>query len=109
MLERAPRVCLAFAGVDGPRVYPVKLAFKAGRCQVYLPALKMDALPPEAVLLVDEGVYYFDLRAIYIRGALQPAGEGWFELVPTRTVAWDYGLLRWVESSAPGGGSDEPG
>lgn len=53
----------------------------------------------EAVLLVDEGVHFFELRAIYVRGSLKPseapegapAGRVWFELLPGKTVAWDYG------------------
>jgi hypothetical protein len=56
------------------------------------------------VLLVDEGIYYFDLRAIYIRGQAQPAeapvgapvGLAWFVVVPLKTVAWDYGAMRAV-------------
>jgi hypothetical protein len=58
----------------------------------------------EVVLLIDEGVHYFDLRAIYIRGLVEPAeapggapaGRTWFEVVPLKTVAWDYGTLREV-------------
>ncbi len=62
------------------------------------------SLDQEVVLLVDEGVHYFDLRAIYIRGHARPAeapleaaaGQAWFEVVPLKTVAWDYGLMREV-------------
>ncbi|MBE3560087.1 MAG: hypothetical protein IMW89_12805 [Ktedonobacteraceae bacterium] len=56
-------------------------------------------------MLVDEGIYFFDLRAIYIRGHAKPveapgdasAGHTWFELVPLKTVAWDYGTMREVK------------
>lgn len=58
----------------------------------------------EVVLLVNEGVQFFDLRAIYIRGRVKsveapndaPAGRTWFEVIPIKTVAWDYGTLREV-------------
>lgn len=54
--------------------------------------------------LFDEGVQFFDLRAIYIRGRVKsveapndaPAGRTWFEVIPIKTVAWDYGTLREV-------------
>jgi hypothetical protein len=62
----------------------------------------------EVVLLIDEGVYYFDLRAIYIRGQVKPveaprnapASRTWFEVVPLKTVAWDYGTLREVRDES---------
>ncbi|MEZ4517272.1 MAG: hypothetical protein R3C44_10685 [Chloroflexota bacterium] len=58
-------------------------------------------------MLVDEGIYFFDLRAIYIRGHIQPAETPagapaehvWFELIPSKTVAWDYGSLREVDDA----------
>lgn len=62
----------------------------------------------EVVLLIDEGIYYFDLRAIYIRGQVKPteAPKGapadcvWLEVAPTKTVAWDYGTLREVSDES---------
>ena len=62
----------------------------------------------EVVLLIDEGIYYFDLRAIYIRGQVKaaeapegaPAGCTWLEVVPAKTVAWDYGTLREVSDES---------
>jgi hypothetical protein len=104
LLERVPRACLAFASEGGPQVQPVELVWRGGRCQVRLPGPSLPVSGQEVVLLVDEGIYYFDLRAIYLRGEVQPvdapAGEkepaGWFELTPSKTVAWDYGSLREV-------------
>jgi hypothetical protein len=97
LLERVPRACLAFAGADGPQLYPVDLAFQEGRYRVRLPIPVQDLTSAEAVLLVDDGIYYFDLRAVYIRGELRLEGSDWFELIPSKTVAWDYGTLRVVE------------
>ncbi len=67
---------------------------------------KAESLPSEgqeAVLLIDEGIYYFELRAIYIRGQLEhveppemQSDRIWFELKPCKTVAWDYGTLHEV-------------
>ncbi len=109
LLERAPRACIAFASDEGPRAQPVSLMWRDGRFFVGIPA---DARPQpgsshEVVLLVDEGVHFFDLRAVYIRGQIQPAdppgnvppGSHWFEVFPTKTVAWDYGELREISDA----------
>ncbi len=107
LLERVPRACLAFAGESGPQALPVRLIWQAGRYWIGLPA-EAEPLPDtgqEVVLLVDEGIYYFELRAIYIRGQAQaaeppagaPGGHTWLEVVPAKTVAWDYGKMREVE------------
>lgn len=104
--ERAPRACIAFATEHGPQAQPIILQWQDGRYLVGIPehAQRRPRADQEAVLLIDEGVYYFELRAIYIRGRLKltmapmdaPAGRRWLELVPTKTVAWDYGALREV-------------
>jgi hypothetical protein len=108
LLERAPRACLSFAGEDGPQILQVGLRWQDDRFLVSIPG---DAGPlpvsgQEVVLLVDEGIYYFDLRAIYIRGQALPvefppgasAGRTWLEGIPLKTVAWDYGKMREVEN-----------
>ncbi len=103
LLERVPRACIAFASDRGPQALPVALVWRDGRYLVGSPEY-VDQRPgssQEVVLLVDEGVHFFELRAIYIRGRLQPAasprdtptGHTWFELIPLKKVAWDYGLL----------------
>ncbi len=107
LLERVPRACLSFASDLGPQTQPVGLLWHEGRYLVNIPE-EADPQPvpgQEVVLLVDEGVYYFDLRAIYIRGQVRvseappnaPVGRKWIEVDPTKTVAWDYGMLREVK------------
>ncbi|MBK9714865.1 MAG: hypothetical protein IPO81_26750 [Kouleothrix sp.] len=104
LIERVPRACIAFSGDSGPQAQPVVLVWRDNRYLVGIPD-QADRRPGpghEVVLLVDEGVYFFDLRAIYIRGQAQPAeppaqapaGHTWIEVVPLKTVAWDYGMLR---------------
>jgi hypothetical protein len=106
LLERVPRACITFACDHGPHAQPIVLVWHDGR---YLAGIPLDAdrrpgSDQEVVLLIDEGVYYFDLRAIYIRGQVKPAeaprdapaGHTWFEVVPLKTVAWDYGKFREV-------------
>ncbi len=104
LFERPARACLAFATDAGPCALPVIALLNAQRYFVGLPTtaqLLPDALQ-EVVLLLDDGVYFFDLRALYIRGQAHPVvapenasvGQRWFEIVPLKTVAWDYGQLR---------------
>ena len=110
LLGHAPRACISFAADGGPQAVPVTLAWVDGR---YLAGVAADAghVPEpgdEVVLLVDDGVQFFDLRAVYVRGRADvtgaPPGSGddrtWFEVVPQLTVAWDYGQLREVDDAA---------
>ncbi len=74
LLERVPRACICFASDQGPQAQPIIMLWREGR---YLAGIPRDAgrqpVPgQEVVLLIDEGIYYFDLRAIYIRGQVQP-------------------------------------
>jgi len=107
LLERAARACLCFASEQGPQAAPVVLVWQDGRYLAGLP-LDADCQPDsgqEVVLLIDEGVHFFDLRALYIRGQVKqasapsgtPTGRTWFEVIPFKTVAWDYGALREVK------------
>ena len=107
LLERVPRACLCFASDNGSQAQPIVLVWQDGR---YLVGLLEDAdhqpgSGQEVVLLIDEGVHFFDLRALYIRGQVKqssapreaPAADcTWVEVVPLKTVAWDYGMLREV-------------
>ena len=110
LLERVPRACISFACDHGPQAQPIMLVWHDGR---YLAGIPEDAdcrpgSDQEVVLLIDEGVYYYDLRAIYIRGRVKPAeaprdtpaGRTWFEVIPLKTVAWDYGTLREVKDES---------
>jgi hypothetical protein len=109
LLERVPRACLSYANDHGPQAQPVRLRWQEDRYLVNTSSDIEDQLHSgqEVVLLVDEGVYYFDLRAIYIRGQVRSVempidalvDRKWFEVVPTKIVAWDYGMLREVENA----------
>ena len=110
LLERVPRASLAFASDDGPYAQPIDLVWRDGRYFVGLSASGrlQPAIDQEVVLLVDEGVQFFDLRAIYLRGRVKPVetppnaptGRSWFEVIPLKTVAWDYGTLHEVHDAA---------
>lgn len=106
LLERVPRACIAFEGQNGPCSQPIALVWRDRRYFVGIPQNADQRPSPgqEIVLLVDEGVHFFDLRAIYIRCRVQPAqppgnapaSHTWIEAIPVKTVAWDYGMLREV-------------
>lgn len=106
LLERVPRACLCFGSRQGPQAQPIVFVWQDGRYLVGL-ALSADyqlVSDQEVVLLIDEGVHYFDLRALYIRGQAKPAEapretqacRQWWEVVPLKMVAWDYGRMREV-------------
>ncbi len=107
LLQRVPRACVAFIGDGGPRVEPVTLVFEDDRYLVGMPSsgAHRPAVHDEVVLLVDDGVQFFDLRAIYLRGQVRPLGGlaglagdfFWFAIEPTRAVAWDYARIREVD------------
>ena len=97
LLEDPPRACLVVAGDDGPDAWPVTFWFDEGTYRVRLPK---HVRPPragvEVVVLVDEGIHFFDLRAVYLRGRLQPGHDAWLTVEPEKVVAWDYGRMREV-------------
>jgi hypothetical protein len=111
LLARVPQACIAFAGTgDSPRAEPITVVSQNERYLVGMPS--QGPTPPavgeEVVLLIDEGFQFFDLRAIYVRGRVDPADEAerlsddlsWFAVVPSKIVAWDYGRMREVEDAS---------
>jgi hypothetical protein len=105
LLERPRRAALAFSDGAAIEAIPVAYRRRGGRHWV---GVAREALPPSggperAVLLIDDGRYWFELRAVTLRGRLvaasRPPGEtsvdlAWFEVVPEHAVAWDYARLR---------------
>ena len=104
LLERAPRACVAFAHDADPQVESATVLFESNRYLVGMLTSVRDHVTAgdEVVLLVDDGVQFFDLRAAYVRGHVLPliepenpgGGLFWFEVQPTRAVAWDYARIR---------------
>jgi len=103
LLERPLRAAIATVRRGEPDPAPVAYRRSEGRCFV---GVERALLPPEGegaqvVLLLDDGRYWFELRAVTIRGRLEAAAQPrggdpqlvWLEVVPDRAVAWDYGSL----------------
>ena len=104
LLERPRRAAIAFARDATVEPVPVAYLRTEGRSWVGLwaSALPGESPPARAVLLLDDGRYWFELRAITLRGRLvaaaQPPPGGdtrlvWLEFVSDHAVAWDYGTL----------------
>ncbi len=105
LLERVPRACAAFDNAGTVELAPVEFRFQAGRYWIGMSGESGPAPAPDGAvkLLIDEGMNYFDMRGIWIRGRAKfseepPEGGSpaldWFQLVPDKFVAWDFGAMR---------------
>ena len=102
LLERPARACAGFIRDGKPRIGPVHLNHEDGR---YLIGVEPGALAPgtseEVVLVVDDGLLFFELRAVYVRGVTRPVSSSpqeelrWVEVEPSRVSSWNYGRMRW--------------
>ena len=103
LLDRVPRASLAFDAPGGIEAVAVGCKHLDGKFWVGFP-LGDDGPPAgtHAMLLVDDGWYYFELRGLRVRGMLRvtqpPTGLNpelrWLELEPVKVNAWDYGSMR---------------
>ena len=107
LLESAPRACVVFINAGTVEVVPVEFRFQQGRYWIGMSGGGSGPAPgpDEPVkLLIDEGMYYFDMRGIWIRGRALFSEErpeaglvlNWFQLVPEKFVAWDFAAMREV-------------
>jgi hypothetical protein len=110
LLVRVPRACIAFAYDQGPQAQPIAFVYQDGHHLAGVPAdaAHLPGRGQEVVCLIDEGVRFFDLRAVSVRGHAEPTdappgaptGHTWFEVVPSRIGGWDFGALREVKDEA---------
>ena len=101
LLRNPARACIGFTSPEGPRIEPAAVRYREDQ---YLVGLDENALVPdegaEVVLVVDEGLLFFELRAVYVRGHLARVRERpkdsktWMEVIPTKITGWDYGRMR---------------
>lgn len=108
LLERVPRACVAFVNAGTVEVAPVEFRLQEGRYWIGMSGSGSDPAPgpDEPVKLhIDEGTYYFDMRGIWIGGRASFSEErpetgspalNWFQLIPEKFVAWDFGEMREV-------------
>lgn len=110
LLERPPRAHLAFNLNGCIAALPVAFRYLEGNSWVGVPR-GTEPPPPGApvTLLIDDGCYWFELRAIKMRGTLHPGSPPngasseltWLQLAAQRTVAWDYASLREDDRDVP--------
>ena len=101
-LLASARACVAVVVDGAPRVEPAVVRFRDGRFLVGVDRSAPVEGVQEATLVVDEGVRFFDLRAVYVRGTPTPIAVEdhaddvrlWFEIEPSTVTCWDYGRLR---------------
>jgi len=105
-LERRGRAAVAFVVEGRIEALPAKVI---RRDDLYV-GLDPSALPAgiafdRATLILDDGSFWFDLRAVNLRGSMLPAdhppddpsapdGLAWFVFRAERETAWYYGSLR---------------
>lgn len=101
LLTRPARAAIAYCGPDGPECVPVVVHPADGGIRIGVDPEQMpaDGLPERIVLAVDDGAYWFELRAAVFRGAVERAssrevdGVVWHDFETRRVAAWDYGQL----------------
>jgi hypothetical protein len=101
LLSRPARTAIAFT--EGERIETLPVAYRREGSRHFVGLPRGGAPPERAVLLADDGRFWFELRAVTLRGRLvvapqPPRGAApdrlWLELLPEHSVAWDYGKLR---------------
>lgn len=103
LVARPPRAAVVFSRSDGVEAVPVAFRRECGRLWIGMDrSVPVNVeTPVPAVVVVDDGRYWFELRAITWRGRLvsatAPAILGvalsWFEFLVESSVAWDYATL----------------
>ncbi|HYN33839.1 MAG TPA: hypothetical protein VES40_14540 [Ilumatobacteraceae bacterium] len=100
LVSNPQRAALAFSTSNGPECVPVVVR-STDRFEVGLDRHALDGVnvPDRATLVVDDGRYWFELRAIVRRGELRrvPANNESlivrFTFETHTSAAWDYGAL----------------
>ncbi|WP_143447820.1 pyridoxamine 5'-phosphate oxidase family protein [Kineosporia sp. R_H_3] len=117
LYRAAPRACLAVVLDGSTRLLPVQVQGDPAALTVTVAAEDADRLDgARAQVMLDDGIGWFALRAVAVRGVLRCTGDdgapgrATFRLAADRTVCWDYGALRPVGTPAPApdGRSAEP-
>ncbi len=98
LATKPPRAALAFSTEHGPECLPAVIR-TTDRLEVGVDRSTLAGadLPDRATLVVDDGRWWFELRAIVRRGDLRSVGgddrTAWFAFETRTSAAWDYGAL----------------
>jgi hypothetical protein len=104
LLEDPPRAAVAFVDAEQVEIVPARARWADG---VHAFAVRSADAPDlsgrQVVLIRDDGLYWFELRGVSVRGVARPRttpnahgdpGTAWYSIEPRRVLAWDYGRLR---------------
>jgi len=103
LLASPPRCNVAWANGGAIEAAPAALRYIDGRWLIGMPAERAMPRAGDTVkVMVDDGVWFFDLRGAWVRGTASaagapadaPPGLAWVEVTPGKTVAWHYATLR---------------
>lgn len=96
------RAAVAFDHDDRVDALPARVVAGDGGLRVGLAtgAVPADAAFDRVALILDDGSFWFELRAVNLRGRMVPSAEKatdgltWFDFELRRATGWDYGTLR---------------
>jgi hypothetical protein len=104
LLDDPPRATVAFSEGDAVELLPARARCDAGVHQFgVLLATAPDLAGREVLLVIDDGMYWFELRGISVRGVARCVDSpesgaarrlAWYAIEPRRVLAWDYGAIR---------------
>ncbi len=106
LLEHPPRASIAFNNEGVVEATPVAFRFRDEQYWVGIRRSDISSMPradDRVRLLIDEGRYHTELRGMWIRGRILPAGHrpedasgnvDWFEVLPEKVVGWNYGAMQ---------------
>jgi hypothetical protein len=101
-----PRAALAATVDDEILVLPVFVTPEDSADPAWSPRIvrvpegNPDLAGRNVVVIADDGPQWFRLRSLTVRGAAKAIGDCTYRVVPERIVAWDYGSLHEVPTSA---------
>ena len=103
LLDKARVAVLAHVDASGAlQALPVAFRWREGRFRIGLSGRTLES-GARVAIAVDDGSFWWELRAVLARGALRPSERSdasaepdltWFDLEADRVTAWDYSALR---------------
>jgi hypothetical protein len=97
LVAQPPRAHMSFVRDGSIEALPVA-CWRDRDCWVIRAAMPVPS--GRAMLVIDDGVYYFDLRGLRYPGLVEaPLDSGEQRFVPEKAIGWDYGSMRMSEKS----------
>jgi hypothetical protein len=94
LIEAPEQAHLAYVVDGAPEAVRVAMRRDGERWLITLPAGTSIPDGARVVLLLDDGVFYFELRGVRVRGTLRDCRDSTHEVVQEKITTWDYGAMR---------------